>query len=71
MPCRRLASSRPRSRRPTARRCDGGALGLGALAIGGVKYRTEFGLLRRMIESYKPLTLDFRDAFALARDLVA
>lgn len=50
---------------------DGGALGLGALAIGGVKDRTEFGLLRRMIESDKPLTLDFRDAFALARDLVA
>jgi methylene-tetrahydromethanopterin dehydrogenase len=50
---------------------DGGALGLGALAIGGVKYRVAFGLLRRMIESDKPITLDFRDAFALARDLVA
>jgi methylene-tetrahydromethanopterin dehydrogenase len=50
---------------------DGGAVGLGALAIGGVKYRTEFGLLRRMIESDKPLVLDFRDAFALARDIVA
>jgi methylene-tetrahydromethanopterin dehydrogenase len=50
---------------------DGGALGLGALAIGGVKYRAAFGLLRRMIDSNKPITLDFRDAFALARDLVA
>lgn len=46
-----------------------GAVGIGALAIGHTKYRTEFGLFRRMIESDKPLVLDFRDAFALARDL--
>ncbi|HEY5299540.1 MAG TPA: NAD(P)-dependent methylenetetrahydromethanopterin dehydrogenase [Acetobacteraceae bacterium] len=45
-------------------------LGIGALTIGQTKYRTEFGLFRRMIESDKPVTLDFRDAFALARDLV-
>lgn len=50
----------------------GGAagLGIGALTIGQTKYRTEFGLFRRMIESDKPVALDFRDAFALARDLV-
>lgn len=47
-----------------------GALGVGALAIGQIKYRAEFGLFRRMIESEKPLTLDFRDAFKLARELV-
>jgi methylene-tetrahydromethanopterin dehydrogenase len=47
------------------------ALGLGALAIGHVKYRTEFGLFRRMIESDRPVTFDFRDAFAFARDLVS
>jgi methylene-tetrahydromethanopterin dehydrogenase len=46
-------------------------LGIGALAIGGIKYRTEFGLFRRMIESGKPISLDFRDAFALARELLA
>jgi methylene-tetrahydromethanopterin dehydrogenase len=46
-------------------------LGVGALAIGGIKYRTEFGLFRRMIESGKPISLDFRDAFALARELLA
>ncbi len=46
-------------------------LGIGALAIGQVKYRTEFGLFRRMIESGKPVSLDFRDAFALARELLA
>jgi methylene-tetrahydromethanopterin dehydrogenase len=47
----------------------GHTVGIGALAIGQTKYRTEFGLFRRMLESTKPLTLDFRDAFALARDL--
>ncbi len=47
-----------------------GGLGIGALTIGQTKYRTEFGLFRRMIESDKPVTFDFRDAFALARDLV-
>jgi len=48
---------------------DGVTLGIGALAVGQTKYRTEFGLFRRMIESTKPLTLDFRDAFVLAREL--
>ncbi len=48
----------------------GRAVGIGALAIGQTKYATESGLFRRMIESGKPLALDFRDAFALARDLV-
>ncbi len=47
----------------------GGTAGIGALAIGQTKYQTEFGLFRRMIESSEPLTLDFRDAFALAREL--
>jgi len=40
------------------------------LAIGGVKYRVESGLFKRMLEPDKPLYLDFRDAFKLARDLV-
>jgi methylene-tetrahydromethanopterin dehydrogenase len=52
-------------------RIGAGALGLGALAIGQTKYRTEFGLFRRMIEAEKPVRLDFRDAFALARELAA
>ncbi|WP_102960127.1 NAD(P)-dependent methylenetetrahydromethanopterin dehydrogenase [Mangrovicella endophytica] len=46
------------------------ALGVGALAIGNVKYQTESGLFRRMIEADKPQVLDFRDAFELARTLV-
>lgn len=49
----------------------GTARGLGALAIGQTKYQTEFGLFRRMIEAEKPVAFDFRDAFALARELVA
>ena len=49
---------------------EGGALGIGALAIGNVKYRTESGLFKRMTESKTPLRLDFRQAFELARTLV-
>jgi len=47
-----------------------GALGIGALAIGNVKYGTQSGLFKQMTGSTKPLCLDFRDAFALARTLV-
>lgn len=45
-------------------------VGIGPLAIGGVKYKVESGLFRRMIETDKPLFLDFRDAFSLAREIV-
>ncbi|MET0482462.1 MAG: NAD(P)-dependent methylenetetrahydromethanopterin dehydrogenase [Aestuariivirgaceae bacterium] len=44
-------------------------LGIGPLAIGNVKYQTEFGLFRKMIEAAKPVCFDFRDAFELARTL--
>ena len=47
------------------------ALGIGPLAIGDIKYKTESGLFKRMISSSEPLSLDFRDAFALARTLTA
>jgi methylene-tetrahydromethanopterin dehydrogenase len=46
-----------------------GTLGIGPLAIGNLKYQTEFGLFKKMIEATKAVTLDFRDAFRLARDL--
>jgi methylene-tetrahydromethanopterin dehydrogenase len=46
-----------------------GALGIGALAIGNVKYQTEFQLFQKMVNSDKALCLDFRDAFKLAREL--
>ena len=48
-----------------------GALGIGPLAIGGVKYKTEFALFQKMISATKPVHFDFRDAFALARELNA
>ena len=48
-----------------------GALGIGPLAIGGVKYKTEFGLFQKMISATKPVHFDFREAFALARELNA
>ena len=46
-----------------------GAVGVGALAIGNVKYRTESGLFKQMTESKTALRLDFRQAFDLARTL--
>jgi len=45
--------------------CD--ALGVGPLAIGDIKYKTESGLFKRMIGSPEPVHFDFRDAFQLAR----
>lgn len=47
------------------------ALGVGPLAIGDVKYKTESGLFKQMIASKEPLSLDFRHAFTLARQLVS
>ena len=44
-----------------------GALGIGALAIGNVKYRTESSLFKRMAASESPLRFDFRMAFEVAR----
>jgi methylene-tetrahydromethanopterin dehydrogenase len=46
-----------------------GVVGLGPLAIGNIKYKTEFGLFQKMIAAPKPVQLDFRDAFVLAREL--
>ncbi len=45
--------------------------GIGAMAIGQTKYQTEAGLFRRMIDSPKPLTLGFREAFTFARELAS
>ncbi len=47
------------------------ALGVGPLAIGDIKYKTESGLFKQMIASKEPLALDFRQAFAFARQLTA
>ena len=49
---------------------SGAAIGVGALAVGNVKYRVQQELLRRMRDSDEPLYLDFRDAFQIAREQV-
>ena len=41
-----------------------GTLGIGPLAIGNIKYKTEFGLFQKMIAAEKPVRFDFRDAFS-------
>ena len=48
---------------------SGKAVGVGALAIGNVKYQVQRGLFEAMLETDKPIYLDFRDAFAAARAL--
>lgn len=47
-----------------------GAIGVGALAVGNIKYRLQQILLESMLTTEKPLYLDFRDAFAKAREIV-
>lgn len=44
-----------------------GAVGIGALAIGNVKYKTEQGMFAAMLEAPKPIYQDFRQAMAIAR----
>ncbi|MGV7033716.1 NADP-dependent methylenetetrahydromethanopterin/methylenetetrahydrofolate dehydrogenase [Methylobacterium symbioticum] len=44
----------------------GKGLGIGALAVGNVKYQTQCRLFRRMLQADQPLCLDFRDAYTLA-----
>ncbi len=47
-----------------------GAVGIGALAIGDVKYHAQNRLLKRMIEEDKPVYLHFEHAFDVAREYV-
>jgi methylene-tetrahydromethanopterin dehydrogenase len=46
------------------------ALGIGAMAIGNVKYNTQHNLLKRLLETEKKLYLDFLSAFEEARAVV-
>lgn len=46
-----------------------GAFGIGALAIGQLKYATQHQLLKQMLSEAKPQKLDFIAAFALAQRL--
>jgi len=47
------------------------AVGIGALAIGNVKYQVQHRLLQRMREAAKPVAFSFPDAFAVAREVLA
>lgn len=46
-----------------------GAVGIGALAIGDVKFQLQHELLKAMLESEEPLFIDFRHAFDKAREM--
>jgi methylene-tetrahydromethanopterin dehydrogenase len=45
------------------------ALGVGPLALGDLKYKTESKLFQQMTTATEVVCFDFRDAFALAREL--
>jgi methylene-tetrahydromethanopterin dehydrogenase len=47
-----------------------GAVGIGALAIGNIKYQAQNLLLKRMIHSAKPIYLHFEHAFEVAREYI-
>jgi methylene-tetrahydromethanopterin dehydrogenase len=47
-----------------------GAVGVGALAVGNIKYQLQNEMLKLMLETDKPVYLDFRQAFDKARELV-
>lgn len=47
-----------------------GAVGVGALAVGNVKYQLQNEMLSLMLATDKPLYLDFRDAFSKAKEIV-
>ena len=46
---------------------NSGAVGIGALAIGNIKYHAQNRLLKQMIETDKPIYLHFEHAFDVAR----
>lgn len=54
----------------TAAELPGGALGIGALTVGNIKYKVQAGLLTHMQEADEAMVLDFPQAFTLARTLV-
>ena len=47
-----------------------GAVGVGALAVGNVKYQLQHDMLKLMLKTSKPVYLDFREAFNKAREIV-
>lgn len=49
---------------------NSGAVGIGALAIGNIKYQAQNLLLKSMLNCEKPIYLHFEHAFAVARDYI-
>jgi len=47
-----------------------GAIGVGALAVGNIKYKVQNKLLELALSNDKPVYLDFRDAFSEAQKIV-
>ena len=45
-------------------------VGFGPLTIGNVKFKTQHRLLKMMREAEKPLVIDFKEAFRVAREIV-
>jgi methylene-tetrahydromethanopterin dehydrogenase len=45
-------------------------VGFGPLTIGNIKFKTQHRLLRMMREAEKPLVIDFKEAFRVAREIV-
>lgn len=48
-----------------------GAVGIGALAVGDIKYKVHTRLFKNMFEAQKPLYLSFPEAFQVAREIAA
>lgn len=48
-----------------------GSVGIGALAVGNLKYKLQHELLKLLLSTDKPVYLDFRDAFTKAREILA
>lgn len=46
------------------------ATGIGALAVGNIKYKLQHKLLELILETDKPVYLDFREAFSTAQKIV-
>ena len=49
---------------------NSGAVGIGALAIGNIKYQAQNRLLTKMLDADKPVYLHFEHAFEVARDFI-
>ena len=50
---------------------NGKTLGIGALAIGNVKYQVQRRLFEQTLATKKPLYLGFEEALAMAREVLA